>query len=552
MKIEAVALKNGENLTFGDFNVFIGGNGVGKTTVISEIFHKISDLSRSKWLWIDRITHHSANVGNDMRLLKTSLGRKYEGNTTSLFYYSNAIKGVEGNIDLGDTLRFSREEYQAMDNIENIALFNEARYRRPFLSFSSCESRLSLVNDVALTSLESPPSDPINVLYRNKTLLNKIDKSTIDIFKYHFVLLDHSRSKLVLGLSKELPPTFNSATQDLQDEYEKIEAWKGDKFVPLTEAGHGIRSMIRLLTSLLEPVNQVILIDEPEMHLYPSQKRWLGKQLVNLAKTQGKQVFLVTHDPMILQGILDASTRTHIFRVERNDTDQGVIKVCELDRITDATALRNQEQYLQGLFYQRCIVVEGASDRSFYQNMLEDFSETQDKDLGVVVAGGKGSSKHMAHIVAKVGLKAAFVYDFDILIDSPSLIRDIYQTLGGTGDPVEKLEKAFNEVATVKEAGEKERLLKIKELIGYTEKRGMSSKWASDNKAVFVEAIASLNGVGIFIVPNGTLESWAPEVEPKVRFAELAPDVIRADAGLSSIFKEFAKLLLKHLEIEIA
>jgi predicted ATP-dependent endonuclease of OLD family len=224
-------------------------------------------------------------------------------------------------------------------------------------------------------------------------------------------MLDHRRTQLELGLSKEEAPTFNAQAESLQDEFEKLERWKQNRFVSITEAGHGIRSMIKLLTSLLEPVNQVILIDEPEMHLYPSQKRWLRRQLVNLAGEQKKQVFVVTHDPMVLQGIFDANKKTSIFRVDKTEDGKGSIKVCEFNKV-DVGHAKNQEQYLQSLFYQRCIVVEGASDRSFYQQLFEDYAAVEDKDLGVVVAGGVGNSKHIAELGAKIGLRNATIWMF--------------------------------------------------------------------------------------------------------------------------------------------
>src|SRR5205823_4441638 len=115
-----------------------------------------------------------------------------------------------------------------------------------------------------------------------------------------------------------------------------------------------------------------------------------------------------------------------IFRVDRLETGEGTIRTCELDKIADVGATRNQDQYLQGLFYQRCIVVEGASDRSFYQNMIEEHFNVQDKDMGFVAAGGKNSAKHMANIAAKVGLKVAFVFDLDAIFD-PALLADIYE-----------------------------------------------------------------------------------------------------------------------------
>jgi hypothetical protein len=62
--------------------------------------------------------------------------------------------------------------------------------------------------------------------------------------------------------------------------------------------------------------------------------------------------------------------------------------------------------------------------------------------------------------------------------------------------------------------------------------------------------INALASKGIFIVPKGTLESWAPEVEPKVRFAELAPTVIQKNKALSDVFEKFVIGVLEYIEIK--
>ena len=118
------------------------------------------------------------------------------------------------------------------------------------------------------------------------------------------------------------------------------------------------------------------------MHIYPAQKRWLGRRLVSLAQAQQKQVFVVTHDPIVLQGILDTPATTRIFRIDMDSEGHRLIKRCDLRHVTDVGAKRNQDSYLQGLFYQRCIGVEGAADRAFYQNIVEELFQTriEDKD----------------------------------------------------------------------------------------------------------------------------------------------------------------------------
>lgn len=530
--------------------MFIGGNGVGKTTFLSELFASATAAERLRWHWLVSLQYTSDDVAADLRLIKSSLWRQSEG--TSFFYHSQAVKNKDGNAETSPQFRYSTDEYSTFDAAANVRVFDTVKYRRPLIAYSSCDARLGLQNEAGMTGNDQPPQDPVNVLYRNKKLLKEIDAALFKRFKKHFVLLDHIGTKLEMGVSDEEPPTYDGHAEDVQAEYLKVEEWKRQKLIPLTEAGHGIRSMIRLLTSLLEPVNQVIVIDEPEMHLYPSQKRWLGRQLVKLAKERSKQVFLVTHDPMVLQGILDANAKTNIFRVDRDERGQGAVNSCEIEKITDANAMRNQDQYLQGLFYQRCIVVEGASDRSFYQNMVEDYPEIEDKDLGFVACGGKASSVHVARTMTKVKVRASFIFDFDVLLWDNRFLSEVFALCGGTADPLAKLMELFDTDDTIKktkEDGPRKKL--IHQLTGYNERNGMTSAWALQNKAVFDEVIATLAAVGIFIVPAGSLESWAPEVEQKVRFAEQAPDAIRASATLRTPFKDFARRVLGHLEIVI-
>ena len=546
MKISGSKLANNSDLEFGDFNVFIGGNGVGKTTFLLELHAISTGLKRKKFFWISALRYSSDDIGSDLQLLESSMSRKWADGT--LFYFSRAAKDINGGVDLSNTVRFSEDEMKVIMDHRDVEVFETLKYRKPFIVLSSADARLGLPNMVEISGFNDPPTDPINVLYRNRSLLGQIDQTIQDRFEYNFILLDHTKRQLELGIANESPPKFDQEAKDLQDEFLRVEQWKDLKFTPLSESGHGIRSMIRLLTSMFEPVNKVVMIDEPEIHLYPSQKRWLGKQLVKLAKTQSKQVFLVTHDPIVLQGILDAGTTTKIYRIERERQNAGAIKSCELKGVGDITAQGNQDQYLQGLFYQRCIVVEGASDRSFYQNMTDDYPSVADKDLGFVACGGKGGTKHMAMLASKVGLKCAFIYDFDVILFQTDLVKDIFVCLGGEGNPLIELENLFEEVPGIRNAtDEKERNKEIKKLIGYKNKAGLTSQWSMKNKQIFDNATKILESVGVFLVPTGTLESWAPEVEPKIRFAELAPDAIRKAPDLREKIDSFLKKVFSYL-----
>jgi hypothetical protein len=75
----------------------------------------------------------------------------------------------------------------------------------------------------------------------------------------------------------------------------------------------------------------------------------------------------------------------------------------------------------------------------------------------------------------------------------------------------------------------------------------MESSFVKEHKEYFDEAIGELSKAGIFIVLVGSLESWAPEAEPKVRFAEVAPDLIKADEKLRKPLEQFLDKVLRFI-----
>jgi hypothetical protein len=88
---------------------------------------------------------------------------------------------------------------------------------------------------------------------------------------------------------------------------------------------------------------------------------------------------------------------------------------------------------------------------------------------------------------------------------------------------------------------------RIKQETDQAHEFGMRSSFIQEHKVYFEEAITQLSEVGIFIVPSGSLESWAPELEQKIRFAEFAPDFIKEHAELRKPLEQFLDKVLKFL-----
>src|SRR5438128_9656215 len=114
MKIKSVKINNDEQLDFGDFNVFIGGNGVGKTTFLMELYSKATETQRLKYYWITDIPQYeTVDLRKDMTLLKGSLTRRTDQN--GRFFYSQSAKDINGNVEVTDPLRFSLADVDQID-----------------------------------------------------------------------------------------------------------------------------------------------------------------------------------------------------------------------------------------------------------------------------------------------------------------------------------------------------------------------------------------------------------------------------------------------------
>lgn len=551
MRIKSIPLIGGEKVEFGDFNVIIGPNSTGKSTLLIELFLCSGSFDKNPWFWIKDKTMEWA-IDDPIADIESFLGcldKVYQNGTYS--YVPRGLRAGDGRIDASNPL--NHNHWKAMEELKVKAvaerdavifdLKSQVLMRRTFVTFEPCENRLNFPHGVALQALNSPAGDEINLLYRNKALLQNINDKFCSQFGLNIVILDHTRTSLEIGLTKDSLPNFDLGATDLQREYQRIEEWKQRHFHPVSTAGHGIRSIVKLLLSILMPHYQIIIIDEPEMHIYPAQKRWLGRQLADMAVQFKKQVFLATHDPIFLQGILDSNLTTTILRADGASGGKRFLHSCLLDNQTDVGARRNQDTYLQALFYLRTVVVEGATDRAFYQNMVESLFNTriEASDLGFVSCGGKGGSNHMAHLASRIGLKVAFIFDFDVLLFDLSTLGNILTLKGATSSTLGKLAELYqNEFGS--DAG------RIRRGTDDAKGRGGRSNFVKSHSALFYEVMSQLKQNGIFIVPSGSLESWAPAVDPKVRFADLAPALVLGDKGLRKELEEFLSEVLVYLD----
>ena len=305
-----------------------------------------------------------------------------------------------------------------------------------------------------------------------------------------------------------------------------------------------MRSFASVIMHLLTPATfTLLLLDEPEAFLHPPQARLLGELIVT-EKAPSAQLFLATHSPDVLQGLINvAPDHLRVLRMQR-DGDVNRIKELDKDLVKEISSdpLMKYSSVLSGLFHQRVIVCEGDSDCLFYSSILdlpEVHGETH-PDVLFVHGGSKDRLAKLAKTLIALDVPVDIIADMDLLNDM-NVLRATIEALAGDWDVVEPMagavKKAIEEHKPWLNAGEiKKGIRKILDRvpsIGEFPKRQRSeieklfrkaSPWdvvKESGQAALPKGEATrqfqamqmlCNQMGLWIVPVGEMEGFCKSV----------------------------------------
>lgn len=160
-----------------------------------------------------------------------------------------------------------------------------------------------------------------------------------------------------------------------------------DRF-SITDRSQGAQQFLSLILSLsLETINherrnELILIDEPEVHLHPSGIRDLAQELYKIGEEN--YVFLATHSPFMI----DKKHKERHFIVRKDSRAiTEIIRINESDNLIDDEVLRDAFgiDVYKDLLNPHSILVEGASDKIIIQ---KTFDALGTKDVGITNGHG--------------------------------------------------------------------------------------------------------------------------------------------------------------------
>ena len=159
--------------------------------------------------------------------------------------------------------------------------------------------------------------------------------------------------------------------------------------IPPYLRGGGVQMILHLLHEIENTSADIVLIEEPENHLHPRLIKKLMKRIKEISDKQGKQFFITTHSPFVI----DSGLLSDVWFIWQED---GSTKI---KRVTDKEELGSkffQMGITPGdfLLSNFILIVEGLSDSIFLQGVAGKLGKSfGEEGITIINAGGDSKEK---------------------------------------------------------------------------------------------------------------------------------------------------------------
>lgn len=272
------------------------------------------------------------------------------------------------------------------------------------------------------------------------------------------------------------------------------------------DEGHGLRELVVLLTAIYRGDWNLLVVDEPELHLHPSMVRLWITELSRECAATGRRAIVVTHEPSLLRPKSSADLSSIVvFRPNSAPIKMSdAVLETQKERV-DASLVENSS--LVGLlaFSPRPVLVEGPTDVAALTVALRRISPPEVvAQTDFVECGGSGAVSMWLEIARKLGLDVRAVADLDAFF-----APEVQRVMDADPGVRSSYERAFYAANTRTNAV-------LKDLIAAADKEGVDpnpkgrAKWLASTDSVQKakrDALLTIwREAGLWLHPQGTLE----------------------------------------------
>jgi ABC-type Mn2+/Zn2+ transport system ATPase subunit len=346
--------------------------------------------------------------------------------------------------------------------------------------------------------LQTPPSTPLQVLFRDDKKRALVRQMLFDAFGWYFTVDPTDLGRLRIRCS-ERTPASGYEERGLHAEACLFHS----KARRIDDFSDGVKAYTGIITEIVAGDPHVVLIDEPEAFLHPPLAAKLGREMAQATATAEKRLFISTHDPNIVMGCIQSGVPTTIVRLTylAGVPTARVISADFISKLMRDPLLRSTG-VINALFHDAVVVTEADADRAFYQEVNERLLQFQ-PGAGItgclfLNAQNRQTIPRIVEPLRKMGIPAVGVVDLDVLRKDKDA-EDWKRQLIAANIPrklCNSLTMARNEIQQAISASPS----------NWTD-GGIDTLNAGDKDAA-ENLLRSLSDYGLFVVPRGALESW--------------------------------------------
>jgi len=360
------------------------------------------------------------------------------------------------------------------------------------------QTRLALTHPRPAGKRHDHPAHHLAALWRDDQARTAIRDITADAFGMHFVV-DRTTDPSCFRIRMSERAPKDAGEEQGEDERAMVFLSRAHDVAHLSD---GVRAFTGLTAAVMSADYRIMLVDEPEAFLHPPLARKLGKRLTQLASQRGANVLASTHSPEFLMGCVQSGQRVNVVRLTWREgvPTARLLGSQKLNAMMRDPLLRSTG-VLNALFHEGAIVCEADADRVFYsevnERLLADRAGGADGCL-FLNAQNKQTIRRIVRPLREMGIPAVAVTDLDILKGR----EDFRDLLKATFVP-----------QVFWEPWEEIRARIFQKMKGEDWKAGGIYRAPRELRGMAEQLLQSCCEYGFFIVPNGELECWLPELE---------------------------------------
>lgn len=363
-------------------------------------------------------------------------------------------------------------------------------------------TRFALANDQKSGDLKKSAENHLWALFKNDSAREKVRKLTKQAFDLYFTIDPTQMTTFGIRLS-EKPPKDYSEEQSLDDKARNFHS----NAVHISEFSDGVQAFVGLISAILSLEHKIMLIDEPEAFLHPSLAYLLGENMGEIAEQRHASLVVATHSSEFLMACIGMVKTISVVRLTYRDkiATTRELSAQDLKDMMQDPLLRSAKT-LEALFHNAVVVTESDTDRALYDE-INNRLQSKDRGIGQCLFLNGQNKQTLSRILKplrEIGVPAAGIADLDILnmgdtnwTNLMSAIRISSSELNTIDTDRKTVVAEFNDPS-----------LSGKDAI---HKMGISALSTTKNTAE--KLLKKLNEFGLFIVPNGELETWLASLQ---------------------------------------